>query len=268
MTGLFVFISLILMLFVLAIRGRSSHKGLEQLRGWYYAHRGFHGNGCPENSMSAFQAALDHGFGIELDIHLLADGNLAVIHDSLLKRTTGADGRIEDLTTQDLSDYHLEGTSDTIPTFRQVLELYQGKAPLIVELKPERGNHALLCKAACDMLDEYHVIYCIESFDPRCIYWLKKHRPDVIRGQLTENYFKSGGKLPAVIKVLLTNQLENFLTVPDFVAYRFSDRRNLSNWLVRKIWGVQGVTWTIRSKEDFDTAVQEGYLPIFEGFEP
>jgi len=268
MIGFLIFLLAIAVLFVFAVLGRSGHKGLDALRGWYYAHRGLHDENKPENSMSAFRAALDNGYGIELDIHLLSDGNLAVIHDSLLKRTTGAEGRIEDLSTEDLVKYHLEGTSETIPTFREVLELYQGKAPLIVELKPERGNHALLCKAACDMLDEYDVVYCVESFDPRCIYWLRKNRPNVIRGQLTENYFKSGSKLPAVLKFLLANQLENFLVLPDFVAYRFADRNNLSNWLVRKFWGVQGVTWTIRKKDDFDTAVQEGYLPIFENFEP
>ena len=268
MIEIIVIILSLCLLLVLAVRGRSGHPGLAALQGWYYAHRGLYDETRPENSMSAFRAALDHGYGIELDIHLLSDGNLAVIHDSLLKRTTGAEGCIEDLTTENLCRYHLEDTAETIPTFRQVLELYQGKAPLIVELKPVRGNHAQLAKAACDMLDEYKVTYCIESFDPRCIYWLKKHRPDVIRGQLTENYFASGSKLPGVLKFILKNQLENFLTVPDFVAYRFADRDNLSNRIVRKLWGVQGVTWTLRKKEDFDVAVREGYLPIFEGFAP
>lgn len=256
------------LLFILAVRGRRGHAGLEQLRGWFYAHRGLHDEARPENSMSAFRAALEHGYGIELDIHLLVDGNLAVIHDSLLKRTTGAEGHVEDLTIDDLKYYHLEGTSETIPTFREVLDLYRGQAPLIVELKPERGNHAKLAKAACDVLTSYDGAYCIESFDPRCIIWLKMNRPDVIRGQLTENYFASPSKLPGILKFILANQLENFLTVPDFVAYRFTDRKNLSNWIVRNIWGVQGVTWTITKKEDFDQAFQEGYLPIFENIIP
>ena len=76
---------------LLTLRGRTGHPGLEALRGWGYAHRGLHGDGVPENSMAAFKAALDHGYGIELDIHLLKDGNLAVIHDASLKRTAGAD---------------------------------------------------------------------------------------------------------------------------------------------------------------------------------
>ena len=109
--------------YLFAIRCRSGHAGLKDLQGWAYAHRGLHGNGIPENSMAAFKAALEHGYGIELDIHLLKDGNLAVIHDSLLNRTTGAAGNIEDLTTAQLKDYRLEGTEETIPEFMDVLTL-------------------------------------------------------------------------------------------------------------------------------------------------
>ena len=110
-------------LFLLSLMGRSKHPGMADLRGHAYAHRGLHGKGIPENSMAAFKAALDGGYGIELDIHLIKDGNLAVLHDSSLKRTAGADVKITELTTAQLSDYTLEGTSETIPTFDQVLKL-------------------------------------------------------------------------------------------------------------------------------------------------
>lgn len=263
-----VIILILFLLFVLSTMGRRNHPGLEKLRGWNYAHRGLHGNSCPENSMAAFRKALDHGYGIELDVHMLADGNLAVIHDSLLKRTTGMEGRIEDLNTAQLSDCRLEGTDETIPEFRQVLELYDGKAPLIVELKPVGGNHAALCQKACAMMDAYSGVFCMESFDPRCVFWLKKNRPDIIRGQLTENYFKSASKLPAPVKFMLQHQMENFLCMPDFVAYRYSDRKTFSNLLVRKIWGIQGVSWTLKNRDEYDAAVKEEWIPIFEGFEP
>ena len=131
-------------LFLGALRCRAGHPGLKALQGHGYAHRGLHGNGLPENSMAAFRAALEHGYGIELDIHLMKDGNLAVIHDCSLKRTAGVDINITDLTVEDLEQYRLEGTEETIPEFMDVLTLYNGKAPLIVELKPERGNHAAL----------------------------------------------------------------------------------------------------------------------------
>ena len=258
-----------LLTYLFMVRGRKGHPGLENLRGWNYAHRGLHNENRPENSMAAFRAALEHGYGIELDVHLLKDGNLAVIHDSDLKRTTGAEGKIEDLTTQQLSLYHLEGTDQTIPTFREVLDLYDGKAPLIVELKSVGKNAAALTQAACQMLESYQGVYCLESFDPRCVRWLRKHRPQLIRGQLSENFFVSEISLLSLpLKFIMTHQLTNFLVLPDFVAYRYSDRKTFGNFLVRKIWKVQGVSWTLKDPSQHTTATEEGWIPIFEDYLP
>lgn len=255
--------------YVLSTACRKGHPGLAELRGWAYAHRGLHGDGVPENSMEAFRRALEGGYGVELDVHLLADGQLAVIHDSLLLRTTGAEGCVESLTARDLPNYKLEGTDQSIPLFSQVVELFAGKAPLIVEIKSWKNNYAALCEQTCRLLDQYQVNYCMESFDPRCVHWLKKNRPDVIRGQLTENYFKPKyAKLPGILKWALKSQVFNFLLLPDFIAYRYDDRKCLSNFLTKKLWGAQSVAWTIKTKEDFDTALQENRIPIFEGFRP
>ena len=260
---------IIAVVYLFAIRCRGNHPGLKDLQGWAYAHRGLHGNGIPENSMAAFKAALDHGYGIELDVHLLADGNLAVIHDAALVRTTGADGYIEDLTTADLKNYRLEGTEETIPEFMDVLTLYNGKAPLIIELKPEKGNQAALTEAVCKMLETYNGVYCLESFDPRCMTWLKKNRPDLIRGVLSHEYRNAKVKLPGYLQFILTHYLMNFQCVPDFVAYHFKDRNNsLSVRLCRKLWKAGAVTWTLKTMEEYNTAVAEGWIPIFEGFEP
>ena len=242
---------------------------MAELRKWNYAHRGLHGENKPENSMAAFRAALDHGFGIELDIHLMKDGNLAVIHDSSLKRTAGADVKIEDLTVEDLANYRLQSTDEKIPLFSEVLALFDGKAPLIVELKCVDNNVDALCSAACALLDRYDGPYCVESFDPRCVYWLRKHRPQIIRGQLAENWFKSKDlRLPSILKMILTCHLGNFMVQPDFIAYKFADRHVFGTEICRKLWKVQGVSWTLRSKEEFDTAVGEGWIPIFENFIP
>lgn len=271
MTALLIIIVILIALYIFALKGRTGHPGMEKLKGWHFAHRGLHDpnyEGIPENSMTAFRAALDAGYGIELDVHLLADGNLAVIHDSPLKRTVGAEGKIEDLTVDQLKDYHLENTEDTIPTFEEVLELFEGKAPMVIELKAAGGNHAALCKRVCEVLDNYKVDYCIESFDPRCIFWLKKNRPEIVRGQLASNFIKDKQNLPLYQRIILTTNLTFLLTRPDFIAYNFAERKTLGNFIARKLWKVQGVIWTIRTKEDHETALKEGWWSIFEYFRP
>ena len=269
MTVILIILLILVALFVFATRCRRNHNDYHKLEGFFYAHRGLHGKGIPENSMLAFQKAKEAGYGIELDVHLLSDGNLAVIHDSTLKRTTGMDGVVEDLKTEDLSQCYLENTLQTIPQFQQALDLYNGAAPVIVELKCFRYNYAALCEAACRLLDNYNGVYCLESFDPRCIRWLRKNRPELIRGQLAENYFKSkSSPLPWYLKFLLSCQLMNFLVLPDFVSYKFEDRKHICNFLCRKVWGAHCVTWTIQKQEDFDAARKENWLPIFEGFCP
>lgn len=261
--------ALLILLYLLSLRGRTRHPLLRKLRRWKYAHRGLHGNGIPENSMAAFRLALERGYGIELDVHLLADGNLAVIHDTSLLRTAGVNVCIEDLTTQDLPNYHLEGTAETIPTLQQILELCEGKTPLIVELKSYENNHNALAETACRMLKNYDGLYCMESFDPRCVRWLMKNRPDIVRGQLAHNSLHDKqSKVPLSLRFVMTNLLSNFWNRPDFIAYAFEHRQRLSVRLARRLWKIQGVAWTIRNQADFDTAVQENWIPIFESFEP
>ena len=262
-------IVVIFVLYILALRGRRNHPKLSKLRKWSYAHRGLHSKPqIPENSLHAFYLALKKGYGIELDVHLMRDGELAVIHDSTLERTTGQKGKIEHLTTGDLSRYNLEGTDETIPLFKDVLAMYNGKAPLIIELKTAGNNAAKLCKAVFKLLDNYNGLYCVESFDPRCLLWLKKHRPDVCRGQLAQNFFKNPSGMGKFVDFILTFMLENFLTRPDFIAYKFSDRKNLSNVLCLKLWKIQGASWTLRNKKVYHEAIGEGLIPIFEKFEP
>ena len=201
----------------------------------------------------------------------MKDGHLAVIHDASLLRTAGVDVEIEDLTAEDLQQYKLEGTEYHIPLLEEVLPIFAGKAPLIVELKAERGNADALAAAACKLLDKHRsVTYCMESFDPRCLMWLWQNRPDVVRGQLSENFTRHGdGKnLPGVVRWVLSNLLLNCRTRPDFIAYRFEDRKCLSLKLCRGLYGAKEFSWTIRSKTDMDAAEEAGALVIFEQFDP
>ena len=259
-------------LWAICLRCRREHPYWKTLRQYRYAHRGWHAKpAIPENSMAAFRLAVENGFGAELDVHLMKDGHLAVIHDSSLRRTAGADVTVEDLTLEELRQYRLEGTDEAIPLLEDVLALFEGRTPLVVELKSYRGNHDALAAATMAMLDKFRVAYCVESFDPRCLMWLKKHRPDVVRGQLSQQFFRHRDNDPGVgkaVQFLLSNLFFNIVTQPDFIAYRFSDRKCAAVAVCRGVYHVQEVNWTITDRSQMEAAEKRGNLVIFERFDP
>ena len=273
MTALYMIIVILLILlalWVLALRCRRNHPAWAVLEKYRYAHRGLHDkeHGVPENSLAAFRRAADQGFGAELDVHLTKDGRLAVIHDDSLKRTCGVDVKSSQLTSGQLGQYRLEGTDEKIPFLEEVLPIFEGRSPLIVELKVE-GNAGALAKATCDLLDQYKVDYCIESFHPLAVRWLKKNRPDVCRGQLSQNFMKHERTgMGWLADFAMTHLLTNFLTVPDFIAYNHHHRREPSLRLARKVWGVREVSWTLRSRAEMEATEADSCLSIFEKFVP
>ena len=262
----------IVALWCLMLLPRRCQAGWAQLAGARYAHRGLHDmtRNIPENSMSAFRRAIENGFGAELDVHLMADGQLAVVHDSDLARVCGKSAVIEELTAEDLKNYPLKGSGETIPLFPEVLALFEKKAPLIIELKVEHGNAAALTDAVMAHLRDWDGTYCVESFHPAALLRLKKHYPSVIRGHLPENFLRSGDGVTLTwpVRAVLTLLLTTFLTRPDFIAYNYIDRSCPSLRLMKRLYGVHEVGWTIRSPETLESLEQQGVLPIFEGFTP
>ena len=135
------------------LRARRGTESMAALRKFRYAHRGLYDKeaGIPENSLPAFSRAIARGFGAELDVHLLRDGTLAVFHDSDVKRMTGREGYLEDLSADELKDYALDGTKETIPQFKDVLALFAGTGQVlrgvvrpavrgVAEKAPARGH--------------------------------------------------------------------------------------------------------------------------------
>lgn len=255
--------------FFFAMRGRTDHPGVEILSRYSYAHRGLHSEGIPENSLPAFQAAAERGFGSELDVHLLADGNLAVIHDSDLERVTGLEGRIEDLTAEDLQRCRLMGTEYTVPLLSQVLEIYDGKAPLIVEIKVVDNNTDAICRALAEQLDGYSGSVAIESFHPAAVAWFRKNRPELLRGQLSENYsVVADCKLPKLVQFGMRYLVTNIWTKPDFVAYNTRDVEELAVSACRNLWKMPVVVWTVKTKRSYDARKYDNFIIIFEDFIP
>ena len=226
------------------------------------AHRGLHNDEFPENSLGAFQNAVDHGYPVELDVHIIADGTLVVFHDNSLSRVTGKDGYIKNLTKNDLTNYSLMGSKYTIPTFDEVLNLIGGKVPILIEVKNTNKVGELETKLL-ETLRAYNGEYAIESFNPYVLEWFKNNAPDIWRGQLA-GYFK-GEKLAFIKKFALKRMLLNKMAKPDFIAYEAS---HLPNRFVRKYKTLPLIAWTVRSQEEYLRVVKYSDNVIFENFEP
>lgn len=238
----------------------------KEFLGWDYAHRGFHDReqGVPENSLAAFGRAVKKGYGIELDIQPTADGQLVVFHDFDLKRMCGVAGLVKELTYKELQDYQLLDSQEKIPLLSQILELVAGKVPLIIEIKSEDRNPSPVCQLLLQELEGYQGLYCIESFNPMVLVYLKKHRPDLVRGQLSGDFKKKKG----LIYWFLRNLWTNFLTRPDFIAYKSAVQDNVFLHLIKKIYSPLMVVYTTKSKAEYQANSTFFDCQIFEGFEP
>lgn len=231
-----------------------------------YAHRGYHNskNGVPENTMAAFSKAVDKGFGIEFDINLSKDGKAVIMHDNSLKRMCGVDIKITESNYDDIKNIKIGGTEETIPLLSELLSLVDGRVPLLVEIKTVGGNYEKLCQAVFSFLDGYNGDYCVESFDPRVLMWIKKHRPTVVRGQLACHI--STKSIHGKKAIFLTNLMLNFLSRPHFVAYKFEEKNNMS-FRLNRLFRADVFFWTISDKESAQQSFNEKGAIIFEKFD-
>lgn len=220
-----------LFLFLLAPRPRRE-EGIAPLLGWDYAHRGLFDNesGPPENSLPAFARAVEGGYGIELDVQLSRDGKLVVFHDDDLARMCSAEGRVDSYSYEELREMPLLGSGERIPLFTEVLELVAGRVPLIVELKMSPVNNYPVCEAANRILSGYRGAYCVESFSPLAVRWYRKHRPDVVRGQLSDRMRAEEGGLAAPPGLLWSAQPPDQRGGPAGL-HRLLPQRRASDWL-------------------------------------
>ena len=230
------------------------------------AHRGLHSEDkkVPENSLTAFAAARDKGYGVELDVHLSRDGEVVVFHDDDLKRACGIDKPINSLDWTELSLLPLFGTNEHIPLFSQALDTL-ADTPLIVEIKSAGKNNAELCKKTLEILRTKGSQFCIESFDPRVLSWFRNNAPDILRGQLSAPPVK----LDTVSKptaFLLGNLLTNYMSRPHFIAYS-TDPRPFTVSLCH-IMRPMKVIWTVRPSDDIQRCEKENDTVIFEYYTP
>jgi len=234
---------------------------------YLYAHRGLYDNSAeaPENSLAAFQRAVEAGLGMELDVQLTKDKIPVVFHDFTLERMCGQPGKVKDYTYEELQQFTLLQSNERIPKFKDVLDLVDGRTPLIVELKIESTDISV-CPVADELLSKYKGLYCIESFNPLGLLWYRKHHKKVIRGQLSNAFLRDGKS--GVAYFFMQNLLLNFVGRPDFISYNCIYPRMLSKRICCKILGAVSVGWTICSQEELKQAKKNFDVYIFEGFNP
>jgi glycerophosphoryl diester phosphodiesterase len=230
---------------------------LELLGSRPFAHRGLHGPGRPENSRAAFEAAIDAGFGIELDVQASRDGEAFVFHDDELDRLTMARGVTADLSAAELARLRLAGTAETVPALTDALRLIAGKAPLLIEVKSPHRRVAPLCRAVAAALADYSGPVGVMSFNPQVGAWFVRHAPQWLRGLVVTESGKKG----------MRGRFERYFAFshvrPDFLAY---DIRDLPSAFAaaKRAAGVPVFTWTVRSAADRARAAVSADQIIYE----
>ncbi len=231
------------------------------------AHRGLHdpSNGRPENSLAAFKAAIEHNYIIEMDVRLSADGRVVVFHDDTLGRMTRQTGPVAAASWEQLKTLRLSGSDQHIPLLEDALDLVDGKAPLLVEIKNALRQVGDLERQAWRLLRKYKHTYAVQSFNPYSLRWFRKYAPAVIRGQLSGDFRDI--KLALHRKMILKHFGLNYISRPHFINY---DINVLPNKIVKRLRrkGKLVLGWTARSPEEYQRALRYCDNIVFEQFCP
>jgi glycerophosphoryl diester phosphodiesterase len=233
---------------------RSSRSGPDQLfsgpRG--FAHRGLHGDGVPENSLSAFRDAIDAGAGIECDVRMAADGIPIVFHDANLQRLCGVDRPTAGLHSHEALNYRLLETEECIPSLGDLLSLVGTQVPLLLELKTDRHFSEDLCEGVAECLNSAVVEAAVMSFDPRVGRWFARHAPKIRRGVVI-------GSNESALRRWLKLRLSH----AQYAAVETS--LVTTRWAQRLRQRMPLLTWTVRTAAQRETLANQADALIWEG---
>ena len=206
------------------------------------AHRGiFNNKYIPENSLPAFQKAMDLNIPIELDIQLTKDQELVIFHDINLKRMCGVYKYIDDTTYQELKKFPLLSTNEKIPTLKEVLDLIQGKVLLDIEIK-KTNQIKLICSKLNKELKNYSGEVILKSFHPNIVHYLKKNSTCPVGLLIT--YLPSS----KIYSYFMSSFIPIKYCNPDFLAINKEIIKNKRIQNYRKKLPI--FVWTITNKEE------------------
>lgn len=238
------------------------------------AHRGLHDPelGIAENSRGAFLAAIDAGYGIELDLQLSADGEAMVFHDYALGRMTIENGPIQLRSAEDLRNTSLNISDETIPTLRDVLETVKGRVPLLIEIKDQDGalgpGVGRLERRACEVLADYRGQFAFMSFNPHSVQQCAAAMPSKPRGLTTSDFSSADWRLVPKARIENLSKIPDFdRTSSSFISHKW-DKLDSAPVTALKNRDVPILCWTIldpnaevKAREVANNITFEGYLP-------
>lgn len=224
------------------------------------AHRGLHGEGRPENSLAAFEAARAAGVGVELDVWCAADGVAVVTHDAGLRRVTGDRRRVGAVTSGELTALRLVGSDQRLPTLAQAMDVL-GDTPTMVEIKNPGVRPGATEPAVVRAMQGRPGPWCIASFNPRTVAWFARNAPEVVRVQTAGPL--EDIPMPPPIRWSLRTLRWNGVSRPHAVSY---DVRGVDHPAVQRLRreGTTILTWTVRTHADLARARDHADNMIFE----
>lgn len=239
------------------------------------AHRGYHdaSAGCIENTPSAVSAAIEHNFGIEVDVQETADGEALVHHDYTLDRLVEGSGAVIGKSSAELIKLPMKTGGDNLWLLQDLFDLVAGRVPLVIEIKSRlvSGAQADFVRRVVDQVAAYQGPSCIKSFDPDMVAVARAHNPSVLRGIVADAARPEGefARFSRMDRFILRNMLHIPRTRPHFISYGI---RDLPDVLAPKIWrsvfGLPVMTWTVRTRQQRQAAEGRADQIVFEGFNP
>ncbi len=228
------------------------------------AHRGLHGDGIPENSLAAFAAAAEAGYGVELDVRLSRDGVPVIAHDGALERVAGVRRRVGELTVDQLAAIRLGGSDQGVPTLAAALDVLR-HVPVMVELKQARPRAGRLETRTAVLLDDHPGQWCVASFNPASVRWFRRLRPRAVR-VLTATATPAP-RVPPIVAARLAALRDLPSLAPHAVSYDLGDLPHPAAVRWREDGGLL-VTWTAvgddgvaRARALADNVIFEHALP-------
>jgi glycerophosphoryl diester phosphodiesterase len=237
------------------------------------AHRGLHdtARGLIENTAGAVRAAVDAGYGIEVDLQISADGEAMVHHDAELGRLTEGQDRLDQLSAAALKRIAFRDSDERMMTLGELCELVDGRVPILLELKSRFDGDGRLPLRVASVLAGCKGPAAPMSFDPMQLSWLRQKAPRLPRGIIAAKYrpHPYWDQMPAWLRYGMGSLLPAALTGwPHFVAYAFNDLPALAPWLARHVLCLPLMAWVVRSDAERQRAMRSADQIIFEGFRP